>query len=100
MASEPQLKAPEGACDTHMHIYDGRYPTAPTAVSTPPDAFVQDYRAVKRHLGLTRTVVVQPSTYGTDNRCTVDAIAALGPDNTRGVAIVDDTVDACGRCRI
>ena len=36
---------------------------------------------------------MQPSTYGTDNRCTVDAIAALGPDNTRGVAIVDDTVD-------
>ena len=92
MASEPKLKAPEGACDTHMHIYDGRYPTAPTAASTPPDALVEDYRAVKRRLGLTRTVVVQPSTYGTDNRCTVDAIAALGTDSTRGVAIVDDTV--------
>ena len=26
----PRLKAPAGTCDTHMHIYDGRYPTAPT----------------------------------------------------------------------
>ena len=29
--SRPQLKAPPGACDTHMHIYDSRYPKAATA---------------------------------------------------------------------
>jgi D-galactarolactone isomerase len=92
MAGEPQLKAPEGACDTHIHIYDRRYPTAPTAASTPPDALVPDYLAVKRRLGLSRTIVVQPSTYGTDNRCTLEAIAALGADAARGVAIVDETV--------
>ena len=34
----PKLKAPAGTCDTHMHIYDGRYPSAPTAPFTPPDA--------------------------------------------------------------
>jgi D-galactarolactone isomerase len=92
MASEPQLKAPAGACDTHIHIYDSRYPTAPTAASSPPDAPVPDYLAVRRRLGLSRTVVVQPSAYGTDNRCTLEAIAALGPETGRGVAIVDDTV--------
>ena len=27
--SPPKLKAPAGTCDTHMHIYDSRYPTAP-----------------------------------------------------------------------
>jgi D-galactarolactone isomerase len=92
MPREPQLKAPANACDTHIHIYDGRYPTAPTAASTPPDALVPDYLALRRRLGIGRTVVVQPSTYGIDNRCTLEAIAALGPETARGVAIVDDTV--------
>lgn len=92
MTSEPRLKAPKGACDTHMHVYDKRYPTAPTAAFTPADALVTDYRAVKESLGLSRTIVIQPSTYGTDNRCTLDAIAALGSASARGVAVVDDTV--------
>ena len=87
----PRLKAPAGTCDTHMHIYDARYPTAPTATFTPPDALVADYLKVRARLGITRTVVVQPSTYGTDNRCTLNAIAALGP-STRGVVVVDQSV--------
>jgi D-galactarolactone isomerase len=92
MPREPQLKAPANACDTHIHIYDSRYPSAPTAASTPPDALVPDYLALRRRLGIGRTVVVQPSTYGTDNRCTLEAMAALGPETARGVAIVDETV--------
>ena len=36
-ATAPRLKAPAGACDTHMHFYDKKYPIAPTAVSTPPE---------------------------------------------------------------
>src|SRR5215211_7070405 len=87
----PRLKAPAGTCDTHMHIYDARYPTAPTAAFTPPDASVPDYLKVRARLGITRTVVVQPSTYGTDNRCTLDAVTALG-DGARGIAVVDETV--------
>jgi len=62
----PGLKAPVGTCDTHMHIYDALYPTAPTAAFTPPDALVADYLKVRARLGIARTVVVQPSTYGTD----------------------------------
>jgi D-galactarolactone isomerase len=88
----PRLKAPPGACDTHMHFYDARYPTAPTALMTPPDATVEAYRAVQRRLGLSRTVVVQPTTYGADNRCTLDAIAALGLGAARGIAVVTDAV--------
>src|SRR5262245_39492542 len=87
----PKLKAPAGTCDTHMHIYDSRYPTAKTAAFTPPDASVDDYRKVRARLGIERTVVVQPSTYGTDNRCTLAAMAALG-DSARGIAVVDQTV--------
>jgi D-galactarolactone isomerase len=75
-----------------MHFYDARFPTAPTATMTPPDARVEDYRAVQRRLGLTRTVVVQPTTYGTDNRCTLESIAALGLDKARGIATVDAAV--------
>ena len=87
----PKLKAPPGTCDTHMHIYESRFPTAPTASFTPPDATVADYLKVRARLGITRTVVVQPSTYGTDNRCTLAAIAALG-DSARGIAVVDTSV--------
>jgi D-galactarolactone isomerase len=89
--SPPKLKAPAGTCDTHMHIYDARYPTAPTATFTPPDALVADYLKVRARLGITRTVVVQPSTYGKDNSCTLAAIAALG-NSARGIAVVDQTV--------
>lgn len=88
---KPQLEAPHGACDTHMHFYDARYPTAPTALITPPDATIADYRKVQARIGVTRNVVVQPTTYGTDNRCTLDAIAALGAD-ARGVATVDASI--------
>ena len=27
----PKLKPPANACDCHMHIYDAKYPTAPSA---------------------------------------------------------------------
>lgn len=88
---KPRLKAPPGACDTHMHIYDGRYPTAPTALMTPPDASVAEYRRLQARLGIERAVVVQPTTYGADNRCTLEAIAALG-GSARGVAVVGRNV--------
>ncbi|MGB7258652.1 MAG: amidohydrolase family protein [Pseudolabrys sp.] len=87
----PRLKAPAGTCDTHVHIYDRRYPKAPTAKILAPDALVPDYRKVTARLGIERTVVVQPSAYGTDNRCTLEAVAALGP-NARCVVTVDQTV--------
>src|SRR5271170_4808236 len=89
--TRPRLAAPPGACDTHMHIYDDRFPVAPTALLKPPPASVADYLDVRRRLGLARTVIVQPSTYGTDNSCTLEAMAALG-NSARGVAVVDTTV--------
>ena len=93
MAIAPKLIVPAGACDTHIHVYDPRVALAPTAASAAPlAASVDDYRAVKARLGLTRTVIVQPSVYGTDNTCTLEGIAALGADVARGVAVVDDRV--------
>ncbi|MFQ5773043.1 MAG: amidohydrolase family protein [Kiloniellaceae bacterium] len=87
-APRPKLVAPTGACDTHMHFYNGKYPTAPSALIMPPDAWIDDYRKVQARLGLERVVVVQPTTYGTDNACQLEAMAAFGAD-ARGVVVVD-----------
>jgi D-galactarolactone isomerase len=84
----PQLSAPPGACDTHMHIYDHRFPLASSATFDPPDALVPRYLAMRKRLGVDRNVVVQPTAYGRDNRCTLEAMAAIGP-SARGVAVVD-----------
>ncbi|KUY93544.1 MULTISPECIES: amidohydrolase family protein [unclassified Burkholderia] len=85
---------PSPACDCHIHIYDDAYPLAPTATFRPPHAPVDAYRRVQRALGLARVVVVQPTGYGFDNRCTLDALAALGPQ-ARGVATLPvDVPDA------
>lgn len=87
----PKLKAPANACDCHMHIYDAKYPIAPSATMKPPDATVADYKLLQGRIGTTRSVVVTTSTYGTDNRITLDAIAQIGP-TARGVAVVDASI--------
>ncbi|MEO8740395.1 MAG: amidohydrolase family protein [Casimicrobiaceae bacterium] len=87
MTDSPRLKAPPGACDTHMHIYDARYPLSPSWKVLPPDAPVAKYRAVQQQLGLARAVVVQPNAYAFDNACTEEAVRQLGT-GTRGIATV------------
>jgi predicted TIM-barrel fold metal-dependent hydrolase len=87
----PKLKAPPSAADCHHHIYDARFPEDPKAILHPPDALVEDYRALQTRLGTTRSVIIQPSTYGTDNRCALAALSALGT-SARMVAVVNDTV--------
>ena len=87
----PKLKAPANATDCHHHIYDAKYPVDPKATLRPADALVEDYRALQKRIGTTRNVIVQPSTYGIDNRCTLDALVAMGP-NARAVVVVNDTV--------
>ncbi len=87
----PSFKLPAGAVDCHMHIYDDRFPSAPGTTLRPPNASIEQYRKVQARLGVQRNVVVTPSTYGTDNRCTLDALRRFGPD-ARGVAVVDTSV--------
>lgn len=91
MTKTPRLKAPPGTTDTHMHVFEGRFPLVPTAVVKPPEAPVSDYLKVRERLGIARSVVVQPSGYGTDNACTLEAIAAMG-DSARGIAVADESV--------
>lgn len=87
----PRRGLPAGACDAHMHIFDPRFAPSPHWPRTPPDADVATYRRLQQRLGTQRTVVVTPSTYGTDNACTLDALDRLG-DSARGVAVVDADV--------
>lgn len=89
--SRPALKAPPGACDTHVHFYDDAYAPSPGAWLFPPNFTVADYRKVQRRLGLQRLVVVQPVTYGFDNSCTLDAVAQIGAD-ARAVVTVPASI--------
>ncbi|ACC76002.1 amidohydrolase family protein [Paraburkholderia phymatum] len=81
----------EGACDCHIHVYGEGYPLAASATFTPPPAPASAYREVQRALGFSRAIVVQPTGYGFDNRCTLAAIAQLG-DGARGIAVVPPDV--------
>ncbi len=88
--------APPLSCDCHFHIFGtfARFPLDPGRHYTPPEASVAAYRAMADALGLQRMVVVQASPYGTDNRATLEAVRLLGAENTRAVAVVDDSFDA------
>lgn len=89
----PSLKAPQNSCDCHVHIYDPAMKLAPNAMGPGPAwASVSAYRAVQARLGISRAIIVQPTAYGMDNSCTEAAIAALGLDHARGVAVVDPDV--------
>lgn len=81
---------PAGATDCHCHVFDPvHFPYATERSYTPGPATVDDQRAFHAHLGTSRVVLVQPSVYGTDNRCLVDAMARLGARAARGIAVID-----------
>lgn len=84
---------PRGACDCHVHVVGpkAQYPLTKQRSYTPMDAPLPALHAHLARLRLDRAVVVQPSFYGTDNRCTLAALAGLGP-NVRGVAVVDANI--------
>jgi predicted TIM-barrel fold metal-dependent hydrolase len=89
---KPTLAAPPNTADCHHHIYDSRFPIAANAVLRPADATVAMYRLLQQRIGTTRHVIVQPSTYGVDNRCLLDALAQFGQATARGVAVVNTEV--------
>src|SRR5262249_16133777 len=63
----------------------------PRSTLRPGDATVDDYRALQKRIGTSRNVIVQPSTYGTENAPTLDALVAFGP-SARSVVVVDTSV--------
>jgi predicted TIM-barrel fold metal-dependent hydrolase len=88
----PLFRAPPLSCDAHFHVFGpaDRYPVGGVNEKlryTPPLAPLEDYLAHARPLGFERFVFVQPSAYGRDNRCMLDAMRAL-PGN-RGIVDID-----------
>jgi len=90
--SLPRFKAPADACDSHVHIYDPRFKMKWPNLRAVTDASVTQYRMLQERLGTARVIVVQPAAYGIDNAVTVDAVAQMGIDKARGIAVLHPTV--------
>lgn len=88
-ARRPRLSMPDGACDSHIHIFDPRFPARPGWPGAAVDnATVAIYRQYQQRIGTSRAVVVTPSTYGIDNSATIDALHQF-EGTARGVAVID-----------
>src|SRR2546429_3067937 len=84
----PDFKSPPRGCDAHFHVFGpaGRYPYNQADLRyAPPVAPVEDFLALSKTLGLERFVFVQPSAYGRDNRCMLDAMREAGTQIRLGI---------------
>lgn len=91
----PAFRAPPLSCDAHFHVFGpaDRYPHGGVNEKlryAPPFAPLADYLPLARHLGIERFVLVQPSAYGRDNTCMLDAMRELGFARCRGIVDVDE----------
>lgn len=92
--SRPRFTPPPGAVDAHCHVFGpmAQFPFSPKAKYLPQDAGPDMLFALRKHLGLSRNVIVQASCHGTDNAATLHAIA-VSEGTCRGVAVVDPAID-------
>jgi len=84
------FQMPANACNAHLHIIDPAFPNDGKAAAQ--IGTVETYRALADHLRLPRAVFVQAKPFALDNTCLLDAIEKFGPDNARGIAVVNNTV--------
>ena len=94
--AKPAFQVPQGSVDAHCHVFGpgDQFPFAPSRKYTPCDASKDQLWALRKHLGFSRSVIVQATCHGADNRALVDAIAHSG-GTARGVATVKrDVTDA------
>jgi predicted TIM-barrel fold metal-dependent hydrolase len=85
----PRALLPGGSCDTHIHVFGdpAHCPLDPRRNYTPVPATLGQYREVMAACGIGRAVLVQPSVYGTDNRCLLEGLREGGAA-FRGIAVV------------
>ena len=90
---EPAFPAPKGACDAHFHVF-GREEDYPYDAADlrykPPYEPLETYLKLARRIGLERFVFVQPSAYGMDNSCMLDAMRRVDPTLRRGIVHLDE----------
>jgi predicted TIM-barrel fold metal-dependent hydrolase len=91
-ATPLNFDVPALACDCHVHVFGDprRFPFSSSRTYTPEPASVEQMRILHRGLHTDRVVIVNPSVYGTDNSCTLDAMKQLG-SSTRAIAVIDDS---------
>ena len=90
----PAFTSPDNACDAHFHVFGApeEYPYAGQLRYQPPHAPLEDYLSLAQGLGLTRFVFVQPSAYGRDNQCMLDAMRNMNREVCRGIVDLEDDV--------
>lgn len=94
--SKPAFRLPAGTVDAHCHVFgpEARFPFAPERKYTPCDAGKEQLFALRDFLGIDRSVVVQATCHGNDNRALLDALAH-SRGKARGVVSVGrDVTDA------
>src|SRR6185312_10188305 len=89
---EPAFAPPKNACDAHFHVFGPaeRYPYGADLRYKPPHEPLDAYLKLARRIGFMRFVFVQPSAYGVDNSCMLDAMRALDPAVRRGIVDLDE----------
>lgn len=91
---------PPGVIDCHAHIFgpESKYPYSPARGYTPPDASLETYLDLHKTLAGTdgiieRAVLTQPSVYGTDNSCMLDAVDKMDGKFMAVAAVGEDVTD-------
>jgi 2-pyrone-4,6-dicarboxylate lactonase len=91
-----KFDVPEGAIDCHAHIFGPieKYPYFDGRGYTPPDAPLETFLQLHKFLGgIERAVLTQPSVYGTDNSCMLDAVEKMNGKFLAVVAVDADVTD-------
>lgn len=88
---KPNVQLPKGSIDTHVHVFETRYPLSPNRGYNPPPSTLADLKHLHATLGVDRVVFTQPSIYGIDNSAILDGMAALNaetPNRARAVVAI------------
>ncbi|MEM7082993.1 MAG: amidohydrolase family protein [Pseudomonadota bacterium] len=91
--SRPRFQLPKGAVDAHCHVFGPgeKFPYAEQRKYTPTDAPAEALWALRDHLGFSRSVIVQATCHGNDNRALCDALRKSN-GLAKGVASVATTI--------
>jgi predicted TIM-barrel fold metal-dependent hydrolase len=90
---KPKIKAPPGACDSHIHLFGpaAKYPFAPDSPYIAHEALPETFMALQDTLGLSTAVIVSPGGYGRNYSLLADVLTKY-PKRFRGIALLrDDT---------
>ncbi|MBX2884491.1 MAG: amidohydrolase family protein [Granulosicoccus sp.] len=90
---KPGFALPALSTDCHTHIFnpDGASGLDANRSYSPSVATETQFNELHKALGIERSVIVQPSVYGIDNRTTLDVVAR-SPESLRAVVVVEQNV--------